>query len=88
MTDPAAEILARADNAQRILSDPAVAEALLLLETEAIQQWVQTKATDVAGREALWQWVRMAQRFGDIFRAAIQGGEILKESLKERDLNI
>ena len=88
MTEGPAEILARAENAQRILNDPAVTEALALLEREAIEQWIQTKATDIIGREALWQWVRMAQRFGDIFRAAIQDGEILKEALKERDLNL
>ena len=39
------------------------------------------KASDIEGREALWQYIRLAQKFGDILRGAIQGAEILREEL-------
>lgn len=64
----------RAKNAQQLLENPMLQEALNELESEAIAAWKGTKLDDTATRERLWMQVKAANRVRDVLEGAVDNG--------------
>lgn len=71
MTD--AEIRAR--NAQQLLENPLLQEALGQVQQEAIEAWMATKAGAVEDRERHWMMVKCAQRLREVLQGAVDNGQ-------------
>ena len=90
MTDE--EELRRARQAEQVLQNPLVSDAIKAMESELYEAWLTTPARDEAGRDWIWRQAVVTRKFKDIFKGMMEGGKIAdfrikeKESLKERAL--
>ena len=66
----------RAVDAERILNEPVVKEALAAIRQEIIDQWTATPARDTEGREWIWRHMKVAEKFEGILRSYISDGKI------------
>lgn len=90
--EQAIDIRVRAADAERILSEPLVQEALRAIKDEIFAQWSACPARDDTGREWLWRHLKVAEKFEAILRGAITNREVVikreRQSLVERALKI
>lgn len=64
----------RARDAQQLLENPLLNEALGEIESEAITAWKGTKLDDTPARERLWMTVKAAQRVREVLQGAVDNG--------------
>lgn len=64
----------RARDAQQLLENPLLNEALAEIESEAITAWKGTKLDDTPARERLWMTVKAAQRVREVLQGAVDNG--------------
>jgi hypothetical protein len=64
----------RARNAQQLLENPLLGEALSEIEAEAIKAWIGTKLDDTPTRERLWMQVKAAHRVREVLQGAVDAG--------------
>lgn len=64
----------RAKNAQQLLENPLLNEALDEIEGEALKAWKGTRLDDTANRERLWMQVKAAQRVREVLQGAVDNG--------------
>jgi hypothetical protein len=67
------EIIERGHQAERILQDPLMAEALETIEQSIRESWDSATTTEV--REELWYTLKGMQRFKQYLGLAIEQGE-------------
>jgi hypothetical protein len=82
----------RAEQAQRILSDPLVVEAFATLERDCVEEWRRAPARDVEGRERLWLMLKLVEKLRQHFAGLVETGQLasrrIAELEKERRLNL
>lgn len=76
-------LLNRAEQAERIMGDPMVMEALAALETSVVEEWKDGALTPER-REELYQKYRAQMRFIHFFEAHLQNGQMVAEDLGVR----
>lgn len=72
----------RATEAQMLLDNRILTEALDAIEKEVFDQWMQCPARDKDGKEALWQLAKTAQKFRGILTGYIETGKLATEQMK------
>ena len=72
----------RATEAQMLLDNRVLNEALDAIEKEVFDQWMQCPARDKEGKEALWQLAKTAQKFRGILTGYIETGKLATEQMK------
>lgn len=72
----------RGTEAQMLLDNRILNEALDAIEKEVFDQWMQCPARDKEGKEALWQLAKTAQKFEAILTGYIDTGKLATEQLK------
>lgn len=77
--------IARAHQAQAILTDPLFAETFKQLKQEIIDKWAACPARDTEGREWLWQHYQVALKFEEALTTVLNTG---KMAVKERELSL
>lgn len=66
----------KAIDAERLLNDPILKEALSAIRAEIIEQWTATPARDTEGREWIWRHMKVAEKFEAILRSYVENGKI------------
>lgn len=77
----------RANQAERLLTDPLLIEALELIEREIIEQWEACPVRDIEGRETVWRLYKTAKKFRDILKGAVESGKVAEFQEKNRFSN-
>lgn len=72
----------RGTEAQMLLDNRILTEALDAIEKEVFDQWMQCPARDKDGKEALWQLAKTAQKFRGILTGYIETGKLATEQMK------
>lgn len=72
----------RATEAQMLLDNRILTEALDAIEKEVFDQWMQCPARDKDGKEALWQLAKTAQKFRGILTGYVETGKLAAEQMK------
>ena len=73
--------LRRGERARAILDDPLVKEARERLRAELLAAWEASPARDAEGREALWQLLKLSERFFGQFESLVMTGRLAAETL-------
>ena len=71
----------RGARAEALLRDDLLQEAFKLLHAEYASEWVRTAPNDTAGRERLWQAVRIIGQVEHHLRRVAQDGRIASKDL-------
>lgn len=66
----------RAADAERILNEPLLQQALQAIKDEIIAQWSATPARDTEGREWIWRHLKVAEKFENLLRGYLADGKI------------
>lgn len=66
----------KAQDAERLLNEPILKEALAAIKSEIIAQWAATPARDTDGREWIWRHMKVVEKFEAILRTYVEDGKI------------
>jgi len=80
-----AEIVTRAENAKRILSDPLIIEALATIERDVVEAFYACPTRDLEGMRILQTDLRLARQFKGILQGAIEKGKLVANDLREKE---
>ncbi len=72
----------RAHEAELLLGNALLREALKAIHEEVTAQWMDCPARDTEGKEALWQLAKTAQKFERLLTGHIETGKLATEHLK------
>lgn len=72
----------RANEARLLLENPLLIQALDAIETETVVAWVECRALDKEGKEAVWQLMKTAKKFRAILIGHVETGKLAKEQLR------
>lgn len=72
----------RGQQAQMLLDNELLQEALSAIEAEVIAQWERCPARDAEGKEALWQLFKTSKKFRAVLTGYVQTGKLASEQLK------
>lgn len=72
----------RGAEAQMLLDNRLLTEALDAIEKEVFDQWMACPARDKDGKEALWQLAKTAQKFRGILTGYLESGKLATEQMK------
>lgn len=74
----------RGEEAERLLSNPLMKQAIDSMEREIIGTMKALKPNDAEGRDVCWRELRALERFYHKFRGYVQIGEQAKKSLMQK----
>ncbi len=72
------------NRAREILENPVFAEALKAIQEEITEQWKQTPARDVEGREKMWLMLKISEKFEATIRSTLETGKLAELELKHQ----
>lgn len=72
------------DRAREVLENEAFAAAFADMKTEIVEQWKTAPARDNAGREQLWQLLKLAEKLELILRSSLDTGKLAKKELQHQ----
>ena len=75
----------RGRQAQELLNNPLLDEAMKRCREELMQAWENTPARDADAREWLWKLNQASIRFEGILKGYVDTGKIAKNALKEKE---
>lgn len=78
------ENLHRGDRAKEILENEEFTAALQAIEDEVITQWKNSPARDAEGRERLWTYLMMVQKFKAQLTQTLETGKLAKLELQHK----
>ena len=73
---PKDEIIRRAERARAILDDPLVKDAFAQLEQDCLSKWRHSRDEDSAGRERLYQSLRLIDQLRQDFTSLVLSGRM------------
>ena len=73
--------VARALDAQRVLDNPAYAEAIEALKGQIIEQWKTCPVRDREGQMLLLQLAKLADKFDGLLRGMVEGGKLAQHKI-------
>ena len=71
--------------AQQLLDNELLKEALDVIEKDVIAQWEQCPARDNEGKEQLWQLYKTAKKFRLVLQGVVETGKLASSKLKEAE---
>jgi hypothetical protein len=71
-----------ANRAKEVLENEAYTKAFADISTEIIEQWKNSPARDVDGREKLWLMLSLLEKIQLSLKATMDGGTVAKDALK------
>lgn len=77
--------LARAERARLILEDPLVADALAAIRAELFAAWQESPARDAEGREHLFRFFKVAEKFELALKIHMETGALVSAHLKAEE---
>lgn len=77
------EEISRGARAAELLADPLLAEALSAFEQEVIEQWTNSPARDLEGREKLWNLLQASRQFQKVLTTHIETGKLASLSPRQ-----
>ncbi len=75
----------RGQEAELLLRNDLLREALDAIDAEVVKQWQDCPARDKDGKEALWQLMKTAQKFRRILTGHIETGKLARENLRRHE---
>jgi hypothetical protein len=72
----------RAEHAHRLLNDELLAEALRVIRSEIISNWVATETKQDKEREHFWMFAKTVDNFELLLRGYIESGKLDSSKLK------
>lgn len=84
MSDKLEDEIQRGEHAQRLLREPLLIGAFELLEKEYIEQWQNSPARDVEGREKLFLMQKVLQVVQGHLTQAVETGKLAQATLTQR----
>ena len=72
------------DRAREVLENEAFAAAFDATEKEVIEQWTNSPARDVTGRESLWQYLMILRKVKANLTTTMETGKLAKIELQHR----
>lgn len=73
-----------ADQARQVLENDAFKQAFADMRQEVIEQWTQSPARDVEGREKLYQYLRMMDKLQACLTSRLETGKLAKLELQHK----
>lgn len=73
-----------AEQAQKVLDNPAFAAAFDAMKLEIIETWTNSPAKDPEGREKLWQLLKLLDKLQLTLRTTIDTGKLAKMELNHK----
>ena len=80
------EELQRGAQAQSLLNDPIIRDALAAIKTQVIDQWAACPARDTEGREWLWRHYQVALKFEEALQEVINTGKLARAMEREQSV--
>ncbi|CAB3928447.1 hypothetical protein [Achromobacter deleyi] len=77
--------LARAERARLILEDPLVVDALADIRAELQAAWQASPARDVEGREHLFRFFKVAEKFEHALKTHMETGALVSANLRAEE---
>ncbi|OMG85400.1 hypothetical protein [Achromobacter xylosoxidans] len=77
--------LARAERARLILEDPLVVEALADIRAELLAAWQASPARDTEGREHLFRFFKVAEKFELALKIHMETGALVSAHLRAEE---
>lgn len=74
--------VSRAKEAELILQNPLVVSAMDAIKADIFSQWSECPARDKEGKELLWQLLKTAEKFENLFKGYIETGKLASENLR------
>ena len=74
----------RGERARQLMEDPMIAEALDMIEREAVRQWEMSPARDTEGRERLWMFYVITKKFRNTLQETMDTGKMAAIQLSEK----
>lgn len=84
MTDRTETEIHRGEQAARLLNEPLMVEAFATIRQELNDQWQNSPARDVEGREKLWLSQKLLSRVEGHLRNVLETGQIAQATLAQR----
>lgn len=84
MTKSLERRLFEGDQAKLILENEAFTAAFEAIESEVIEQWKNSPARDEAGREKLWTYLQMVQKFKAQLTQTLETGTLARLELEHK----
>ena len=82
------ETILRGENADRLLRDKVLQEAIAGMKKEIIDQWSATPARDSEGRDWVWRHYKVVERFESILKGYVESGKMerfkVEQSTKDK----
>ena len=84
------ERIYRGARAKEIIESDVFQDAFTAIETEVIEQWKNSPARDEAGRQSLWQYLKLLEKLRANLQSTMETGKLAqldllhKESLRDR----
>lgn len=72
------------DRAREVLENEAFTEAFEATEREVIEQWTNSPARDVEGREKLWQYLMLLRKVRSNLQSTLETGKLAKLELQHQ----
>lgn len=76
------ETIARADDAEAILGNPLIAEALDSYEQELVAAWKNSKSGDAAGRESIHRMLQAQAHFRAYLLQVVTTGKLVRAKVR------
>lgn len=77
--------LARAERARLILEDPLVVDALADIRAELLAAWQASPARDTEGREHLFRFFKVAEKFELALKSHMETGALVSAHLRAEE---
>lgn len=74
----------RGEEARQLLEHPLLVEAFESIEKEVTEQWQNSPARDVEGREKLWLTLKLLHRLKGQLTQVVETGKVAEATLAQR----
>lgn len=74
----------RGKDAEYLLQHPLLVEAFEVIEKEVTEQWQNSPARDVEGREKLWLSLKLLNRLQAQIKSVVETGQVAQATLAQR----
>ena len=78
------EALKRSRDAERLMNDPMLKDALNIIERDLTEAWHACPVRDVEGREVLWRMAVTARKFRDILKGTMESGKLAADQIQQK----
>jgi hypothetical protein len=82
------EALRRSREAERLMQDPMLKEAMDIMEREVMEAWMSCPIRDLEGREAAWRMAVTTRKFRELLKGTAESGKLAAEQIRQKELSL